>query len=118
MNEDEVSESQSDNRILRPPDEREVNRIKPNPNLKIQPIFIDPGLSNKSGKDRQQNKGLRKGLCLEITGRVQHDSSELKYFMMESQLAAPANGNTWQVPSVNGGLRAGDEDECLLDYDP
>ncbi|XP_028763444.1 activating signal cointegrator 1 [Neltuma alba] len=94
LNEDEASGLQSENRILRPLDEREVNRIKPNPNLKIQPIFMDPGLGNKSGKDRQPKKGLSKGLCLEITGRVQHDSNDLKYFMMESKLAADSNGNS------------------------
>lgn len=84
LSENEVSELQSGNSIMRPADEREVNRIKPNPNLKIQPIFIDPGSSNKSGKDRQPKKGLNKGLCLEITGRVQHDSNDMKYLMMES----------------------------------
>ncbi|KAI9086453.1 hypothetical protein K1719_031537 [Acacia pycnantha] len=84
LNKDEASELQSGSRIMRAPDEREVNRIKPNPNLKIQPIFMDPGLSNKSGKDRQPKKGLSKGLCLEITGRVQRDSNDLKYLMMES----------------------------------
>ncbi|KAI4336001.1 hypothetical protein L6164_014583 [Bauhinia variegata] len=96
LNEDEVSELQSDNRILRPPDEREVNRIKPNPTLRIQPIFVDPGLSKKPAKDRdrQQNEGLSKGLCLEITGRVQHDSNDVKYFRMESQLAAASNGSS------------------------
>ncbi|XP_054804898.1 uncharacterized protein LOC129307968 [Prosopis cineraria] len=111
LNEDEVSELQSENRIMRPPDEREVNRVKPNPNLKIQPIFVDPGLSSKSGKDRQPKKLLNKGLCLEITGKVQHDSNHLKYFLMESQLATDSNGNSLsrQVPSGNGGLRAGDD---------
>lgn len=116
LNEDEASELQSDNRILRPPDEKEVHRIKPNPSLKIQPIFVDPGLSNKSAKDRQPNKGLSKGLCLEITGRVQHVTNDMKYLMMESQLALASNGNSWQVPSVNGGQGVGDDGECLLDY--
>ena len=85
LNQDEVSESQPDNRILRAPDVREVNRIKPNPTLKIQPVFVDLGFTKKSANDRQankgkqSNKGLSKGLCLEITGRVQHDSKDLKY---------------------------------------
>ncbi|KAE9609624.1 hypothetical protein Lal_00006428 [Lupinus albus] len=74
LNKDEVSESQPENRILRPLDEREVNRIKPNPNLKIQPVFVDPGSSKRPTKDRQSNKGPSKGLCLEITGRVQHET--------------------------------------------
>ncbi|XP_027331906.1 activating signal cointegrator 1 [Abrus precatorius] len=101
LNEDEVSELQSDNRILRPPDEREVNRIKPNPTLKIQPVFVDLGFSRKSAKDKQSHKGVSKGLCLEITGRVQHDSNDLKNYMMENQLATASNENFWQVTSGN-----------------
>lgn len=91
VNEDEVSELQPDNRILRPPDEREVNRIKPNPTLKIQPVFVDQGFSKKSAKDRQPNKGLSKGMCLEISGRVQHDSNDLKYLMRENQLVTASD---------------------------
>lgn len=86
MNEDEVSELESENRILRPPDEREVNRIKPNPMLKVQPVFVDLGPSKKSGRGKQPNKSLTGGLCLEITGRVQHDSNELKYLMKDKQV--------------------------------
>lgn len=111
MNEDEVSELQSDNRILRPPDEREANRIKPNPTLRIQPIFVDLGFSKKSTKDRQSNKGPSNGLCLEITGRVQHDSNDMKYFMKDSQLATASHGN---FRRVNGGLHGEDDGECLL----
>lgn len=88
VNEDEVSELQSDNRILRPPDERAVNRIKPNPTLKIQPVFVDLGFNKRSAEDRQSNKGQSRGLCLEITGRVQHDKND---FMMGSQLATVSN---------------------------
>ncbi|KAI6683075.1 hypothetical protein NL676_028988 [Syzygium grande] len=40
FNEDEASEMESRNSILKPPDEREVNKIKPNPTLGIQPIFL------------------------------------------------------------------------------
>lgn len=77
LNEDEVSELESENRILlRPPDEREVNRIKPNPTLRVQPIFIDPGVTKKPVKGKQANRCLPNGLCLEITGRVQHDNNE------------------------------------------
>ncbi|XP_040987987.1 activating signal cointegrator 1 [Juglans microcarpa x Juglans regia] len=87
LNEDEVSEIESENRILRPRDEREVNRIKPNPSLRVQPVFLDPGSTKKPDKGRQPNKGLTKGLCLEITGRVQHDSNELRYFLKDRQVA-------------------------------
>ncbi|CAK7343658.1 unnamed protein product [Dovyalis caffra] len=100
LNEDEVSELESENRILRPPDEgkRDVNRIKPNPSLRIQPIFLDPGPQKKPDKGKQSNKGgLSNGLCLEITGRVQHDSNELKYFMMDKQLKTASSRNRGKV---------------------
>lgn len=117
MNEDEVSELQSENRILRPRDEREMNRIKPNPTLSFQPVFVYEGLSRKYAKDRQSHKGTSKGLCLEITGRVQHDSKDQKYLMMESQLATASKENVWQVSSGNGGVHIEDDGDCLLNYD-
>ncbi|PIN25796.1 Activating signal cointegrator 1 [Handroanthus impetiginosus] len=76
LNEDEASEEMQNRILLRPPEEREENRIKPNPNLKIQPIFIDPG-PRKTAKDKFLDKGLGNGLCLEISGRVQHGTNEL-----------------------------------------
>ncbi|XP_024972820.1 activating signal cointegrator 1 [Cynara cardunculus var. scolymus] len=80
LNEDEASEQLPKSILLRPADDREVNRFKPNPSLEIQPIFIDPGPSKKNadGKANHMNKGIAKGLCLEISGRVQHDTTELK----------------------------------------
>ncbi|ESW27310.1 hypothetical protein PHAVU_003G190700 [Phaseolus vulgaris] len=116
VNKDEVSELQSENRILRPRDEREVNRIKPNPTLKFQPVFVDLGFSRKSAKDKQSHKGISKGLCLEITGRVQHDSNDQKYLMMENQLATASNENVWHVSSGNG-VHMEAHGECLPSYD-
>ncbi|KAK9278139.1 hypothetical protein L1049_027698 [Liquidambar formosana] len=116
VNKDEVSELESENGILRPPDEREVNRIKPNPTLRVQPVFVDPGPSMKPVKGKQPNKRLAKGLCLKITGRVQHDSNELKGFMMDNQLETASNGAFWPGPSVNGGFHVEDDSECSLDY--
>ncbi|KAJ9677405.1 hypothetical protein PVL29_022403 [Vitis rotundifolia] len=116
VNEDEVSELESENRILRPPDEREINRIKPNPTLRVQPVFMDPGPNRKPAKGKQLNKSLGNGMRLEITGRVQHDSNELKHFMPDNQLETSSNGKLWQGPSVNGGLRVEDDDACSLDY--
>ncbi|KAH1114764.1 hypothetical protein J1N35_008142 [Gossypium stocksii] len=89
LNEEEVSELESENRILLcPPDEREANRIKPNPNLKLQPVFLSPVPSKKGFKSKQPSKSPVSGLCLEITGRVQHDSNELKYFMTDQKIEA------------------------------
>ncbi|KAL5747439.1 hypothetical protein ACOSP7_024442 [Xanthoceras sorbifolium] len=87
LNQDEASELQSENRILlRPQDEKEVNRIKPNPSLQVQPIFIDPGPTKKPVKGKKQTNRCRpSGLCLEITGRVQHDKNELKHLMIDNQ---------------------------------
>ncbi|KAJ0105079.1 hypothetical protein Patl1_17789 [Pistacia atlantica] len=83
LNEDEVSELEMENRIfLQPPDEREVNRVKPNPTLTVKPVFIDPGSSKKPDKGKQTHRSLANGLCTEITGRVQHDNNELKHFMI------------------------------------
>ncbi|KAJ6749158.1 THYROID RECEPTOR INTERACTING PROTEIN RELATED [Salix purpurea] len=100
LNRDEVEELESENRLLRPLDEgdRELNRIKPNPSLRIQPVFVDPGPIRKPAKGKQSNKGsLSKGLCLEITGRVQHDSNELKHFMIDNRLETSSIGNLGKV---------------------
>ncbi|KAI6705530.1 hypothetical protein NL676_008492 [Syzygium grande] len=50
FNEDEVSEMESRNRKLKLPDERRVFRIKPNPTIRIRPIFIDPSPTKKPDK--------------------------------------------------------------------
>uniref|UniRef100_A0A5B6YN00 Putative activating signal cointegrator 1 n=1 Tax=Davidia involucrata TaxID=16924 RepID=A0A5B6YN00_DAVIN len=116
MNEDEVSELEMENRILRPPDEREANRIKPNPTLKVQPIFMDPGTSRKPVKGNHLNKGLSRGLCLEISGRVQHDTNELKRFMTDNQLETASDGILWHKPTVNDSLHVEDDAGCSIDY--
>lgn len=76
MNEDEISKEFQNSLLLRPADEREANRIKPNPNLTVQPVFVDPGPSKKSNKGSLRT-GISNGLCLEISGRIQHDTKEL-----------------------------------------
>lgn len=116
VNKDEVEELKSENGILRPPDERESNRIKPNPTLKIQPIFMDPGPIKNPLKCRQPNKNLANGLCLEITGRVQHESNEMKYFITNNQLETDSNGKIWQGPSSSSNAVVNDDVECSLDY--
>ncbi|KAM7483308.1 hypothetical protein LguiB_007891 [Lonicera macranthoides] len=86
MNEDEVSEDTQNTLLLRPPDEREANRIRPNPSLRIQPVFVDPGPTKKtsfSKGNNHLNRSLPNGLCLEISGRVQHDTKELKGPMLD-----------------------------------
>ncbi|KAL6583985.1 hypothetical protein OROMI_003274 [Orobanche minor] len=75
LNKDEASEEMRNSILLRPYEGREEVRIKPNPNLKTQPVFIDPG-PRKAAKERSLTS-LSSGLCLEISGRVQHGTSEL-----------------------------------------
>lgn len=107
LNEDDISEIESRNRILGPPETKTVNRIKPNPTAKLFPIFLDPGPTEKkpnSSSSKKDKKKNRNGLCLEITGRVQHDRSELKYLQ-----ANPS--------SLNDGIHVDDGGECSLDYD-
>ncbi|XP_076922711.1 uncharacterized protein LOC143584574, partial [Bidens hawaiensis] len=81
LNEDEALDQLEKSILLKPATEREVNRIKPNPTLEIQPIFIDLSQGKKSGdaKATHVRKGISTGLCLEISGRVQHDCTEIKH---------------------------------------
>lgn len=111
INKDEVSESESEISILRPPDEREVNRIKPNPSLKVQPVFVDPGRSVKPVSSKQRNKRPDSGLCLEITGRVQHNSNDL-INLLDNQLEISSTGELWPGSTVNGASYMEDDIEC------
>lgn len=77
LNKDEASDL--DYGILRPPEERESNRIKPNPTIKHQPVFVETGPRRVPAKGKP-NIRMSKGLCLEISGRVQHDNNELLQF--------------------------------------
>ncbi|KAL8261348.1 hypothetical protein R6Q59_025397 [Mikania micrantha] len=84
LNEDEALDELQKSILLKGPtyaNEREENRIKPNPTLEIQPIFIDPGHNKKNGdvKANHVRKGISTGMCMEISGRVQHDNRELKH---------------------------------------
>lgn len=112
LNQDDVSELESGFSILRPPDDREVSRIKPNPTLQVQPIFIDPGAIEKPTKGKSSNKGLSKGLCLEISGRVQHDSNEFKRLMREDHLGSSPGNDFSQEQSWSGVSRMEDDAEC------
>ncbi|XP_074277373.1 uncharacterized protein LOC141601010 [Silene latifolia] len=111
INEDDVSELESGLNILRPPDEKEISRVKPNPSLQVQPIFIDPGPSERPHKGKGAGKGLSKGLCLEISGRVQHDKNELKRYVDDHR--GPSSGNDHlEGHSWNGVSRMEDDAGC------
>ncbi|GAB2223811.1 hypothetical protein Droror1_Dr00004552 [Drosera rotundifolia] len=110
FNEDEIPDLEPENSILRPLDAREANRIKPNPTAKIQPIFIDPGPRERPDKGKQHlGKGLSNGLCLEISGRVQHDRIQLKTFAQDNQLDSSLEDELWQeVPADRYSLMEAD----------
>lgn len=118
MNDDELSELESESLTLKPLGERELNRIKPNPTLKVQPLFVDPGSRTKPlVKGKKENRGAITGLCLEITGRVQHVSNDIKDFMAGNQMETASNGKFSEGPSVSGGgVFDDDGGECSLDY--
>ncbi|KAJ4972872.1 hypothetical protein NE237_006046 [Protea cynaroides] len=117
MNKDEASELESENRILRPPDEREANRIKPNPTARVQPIFVDPGPGRKTTTGKQHRTVQANGLCLEISGRVQHGENELQRFMaVEDPTEEISDMTNWIEPSANKSFNVKEDDyECYLD---
>ncbi|OIT05008.1 PREDICTED: activating signal cointegrator 1 [Nicotiana attenuata] len=115
INKDEASEELHNGILLRPAGEKEATRIRPNPNLKVQPVFVDPG-PRKTPKAKNNKKGPSNGLCLEITGRVQHDTNELSRLIVEGKLHGSSNSNSWHEPSVNRTVRTSDDSECTLDY--
>lgn len=109
LNKDDASELESENNsILRPSEEREQNRIKPNPTVRIQPVFVNTGPDRDSVKGNQ-HKRLWNGLCLEMSGRVQHDGRD----QLKSTNGLAAAGSL-PDPQVTGG--DGDAPECSLDY--
>ena len=115
MNEDDASELELENRILRPPEEREENRIKPNPTIKNQPVFMDPGPVRNLAREKQY-KQLPKGLHLEITGRVQHDSNEPHSLVADKLRETSSSGSCWHDPPVSSNVYVTDDNECSLDY--
>ncbi|KAL2935186.1 Activating signal cointegrator 1 [Bienertia sinuspersici] len=111
LNQDDMSELESGTNILRPPEAREVSRVKPNPTLQVQPTFIDPGPIERPHKEKRIGKGLNKGLCLEISGRVQHDRDEFKHFV-EDHLGSSSANDHLQGQSWNGIAHMEDDAEC------
>ncbi|PKA50718.1 hypothetical protein AXF42_Ash017597 [Apostasia shenzhenica] len=103
LNRDEAEELESEYRILRPAEDREYNRIKPNPSITIQPVFVDTRPSKNSTR-RKPNIRVTDGFCLEISRRVQRDANEL---------LRVANSESGRGASA----REGDDPECSLDYD-
>lgn len=114
MNKDDASELESENRILRPLEEREQNRIKPNPTVRIQPVFVNTGPPKDPVKGKQQNK-ITPGLCLQISGRVQHDGNDLRRLAADGQRNANSGSGAGLWPESQASSYA-DEPECSPDY--
>lgn len=96
LNREEAAELGSDYRILRPAEESEQIRVKPNPSVRIQPVFV------KTGPRRAKN-ALSANAVLKITGRVQHDNKELLRLVSSH--------------FKHGAAQEGDDPDCSLDYD-
>ncbi|KAJ3677378.1 hypothetical protein LUZ60_003102 [Juncus effusus] len=110
LNKDEASEQESDTSILRPSEEADLNRIKPNPTVKIQPVFVQTGPAKNSAKGKEnkskgKNTRTSSGLCLGITGRVQSDD----FFIGREE--------TEGLKKDFGGGREGDDFDCSHDFD-
>uniref|UniRef100_A0A7N0U9Y9 Activating signal cointegrator 1 n=1 Tax=Kalanchoe fedtschenkoi TaxID=63787 RepID=A0A7N0U9Y9_KALFE len=118
INEDDVSALESEAGILRPPEEKEVNRIKPNPTIKEQPVFIPLDPTTKPTKSKSTTVRLANGLSLEITGRVQHESTDLKVFKPDKhqKSASSSSKNPWPGPQAQDSSPIDDSTECSLDY--
>lgn len=72
MNNESSDWESAGNRILGGQEETEKTRIKPNPTINIQPVFTKSESSR--GQNENRHKRISNGLCLEISGRVQHDN--------------------------------------------
>ncbi|KAJ0988304.1 hypothetical protein J5N97_006660 [Dioscorea zingiberensis] len=116
VNKDEASELESEYRILRPAEERELNRIKPNPTVRVQPVLVNVQPSRKAVKGKQNTRAAN-GLCLEISGRVQHDDNELRRRIADASVNGSSNEALWQGPLTAGLAYEGDNHDCSLDYD-
>ncbi|XP_068638758.1 uncharacterized protein [Aristolochia californica] len=86
---------ESDHRILRPADEREANRVKPNPTITIQPIFVDPGQPRNPARGKE-NMRTPTGLWLEVSGRVQHDGTGLEQLITGGKQGTDSDNNLWK----------------------
>uniref|UniRef100_A0A0A8ZG71 Uncharacterized protein n=1 Tax=Arundo donax TaxID=35708 RepID=A0A0A8ZG71_ARUDO len=72
FNKDGATELESEHPILRPYEEKDKSH-------RIQPVFIETGPVKPEIDRAKQIKRLAKNdLCLEVTGRLQHDDKDLQ----------------------------------------
>uniref|UniRef100_A0A453KYE9 Zinc finger C2HC5-type domain-containing protein n=1 Tax=Aegilops tauschii subsp. strangulata TaxID=200361 RepID=A0A453KYE9_AEGTS len=83
LNKDDAAESESDQGIMRPLEQmHQVQRIQPSPSIREQPVFVETGpVKPRTDRVKQSKKLGKNGLCLEVTGRVQHDDKDPQSFL-------------------------------------
>uniref|UniRef100_A0A0D9XDN8 Uncharacterized protein n=1 Tax=Leersia perrieri TaxID=77586 RepID=A0A0D9XDN8_9ORYZ len=114
VNKDDATVLESENRILRPPEEKEQShRIQPSPSIRDQPVFIETGpVKPKTDRVRQSKRLAKNGLCLEVTGRLQHDDKDL-----QSVLGGKMKKGDHLAYSSFGQPREGNDFDCSQDFD-
>jgi hypothetical protein len=114
LNNDGATELESEHPILRPSEDKDQShRIQPNPTIREQPVFVETGpVKPKTGRARQSKRLGKNGLCLEVTGRVQHDDKDLRRI----QSGKMKEGDHLAYSSFDQ-LREGDDYECSQDFD-
>ncbi|KAK3133318.1 hypothetical protein QOZ80_6AG0535020 [Eleusine coracana subsp. coracana] len=114
LNNDDPTELESEHPILRPSEEKDQgHRIQPNLTIREQPVFVETGpVKPKTERTRQSKRLGKNGLCLEVTGRVQHDDKDLQRI----QSGKMKEGDHLAYSSF-GQPREGDDYECSQDFD-
>ncbi|XP_051187852.1 uncharacterized protein [Lolium perenne] len=114
LNNDEAAEAESGQGIMRPLEQKhQVQRIQPSPTTREQPFFIETGpVKPRTDRVKQNKKLTKNGLCLEVTGRVQHDDKDPQSF-----LGGKMKKGDHIAYSSFGQAREGDDYECSLDFD-
>ncbi|KAF7072762.1 hypothetical protein CFC21_077850 [Triticum aestivum] len=114
LNKDDAAESESDQGIMRPLEQmHQVQRIQPSPSIREQPVFVETGpVKPRTDRVKQSKKLGKNGLCLEVTGRVQHDDKDPQSF-----LGGKMKKGDHLAYSSFGQVREGDDYECSLDFD-
>lgn len=114
LNKDGTTELETEHPIMRPPEEKDQShRIQPNPTIREQPVFVETGpVKPKTDRAKQSKRLAKNGLCLEVTGRLQHDDKD-----MESILSGKVKKGDHLAYSSFGQAREGDDVECSPDFD-
>ncbi|NP_001131878.1 uncharacterized LOC100193257 [Zea mays] len=114
LNKDGSTEVETEHPIMRPPEEKDQShRIQPNPTIREQPVFVETSpVKPKTDRAKQSKRLAKNGLCLEVTGRLQHDDKG-----MESILSGKVKKGDHLAYSSFGQAREGDDVECSPDFD-